>query len=275
MGEFSTIRFVKWAGGKGQLIEQFIPLFPKKINRYIEPFVGGGAVLFYIIQNYHPKEIIISDVNKELITTYNVIKQDVEKLISILREHKKHHSKDYYYKIRAILPSSLSDVDKAARFIYLNKTCFNGLYRVNSKGGFNVPMGQYKNPDIVQENKLREISKLLKNVTIKCESFENVLSYSKKGDFVYFDPPYYPLKNKNSFTTYHHDVFLDNEHKKLAEVFDALSKKGCFVMESNSDTGFVRKLYSKYAIKLVRATRMINCRSEDRGLINEIVIRNY
>jgi len=275
MGEFGAIKFVKWAGGKGQLIDQFIPLFPKKFNRYIEPFVGSGAVLFYILQKYPDKEVIISDVNNELITAYKVVKTDVENLIKKLIIHQNNHHKEYYYKIRAIDPKTLSEVDKAARFIYLNKTCFNGLYRVNSKGGFNVPIGSYKNPDIVSADKLKVLSKLLKKVQVKQESFEKVLDYAKKDDFVYFDPPYYPL-NGNSFTTYHHDQFLDTEHKKLAEVFAKLHKKGCFCMESNSNTEFIKKLYpQKFDIKLVKATRMINCRAEGRGIIHEIVIRNY
>ena len=274
MDEFSTIKFVKWAGGKGQLIDQFIPLFPKKFNRYIEPFVGSGAVLFYILQKYPDVEVIISDVNVELITSYKTVKNDVEKLIKKLKEHQKKHNKEYYYIIRAIDPKTLSDVDNSARFIYLNKTCFNGLYRVNSKGEFNVPIGSYTNPDIVSEDKLRLLSKLLKSVKILNESFEKVLNYAEKGDFVYFDPPYYPL-NGNSFTTYHHDAFLDEAHKKLANVFDKLSKKGCVCMESNSNANFIKKLYTKYKINTVQATRMINCRSEGRGIINEVVIRNY
>jgi DNA adenine methylase len=274
MGDLTIPKFVKWAGGKTQLINQLVPLLPKNFNRYIEPFVGGGALLFYILQKYPDKEVIISDVNKELMITYEVVKNDVEKLIKKLKEHKTEHNKEYYYKSRDVDPNTLNDIEKAARFIYLNRTCFNGLYRVNSKGGFNVPMGKYANPDIVQEDKLRLISKLLQNVTIKCESFEKVLTYAKKGDFVYFDPPYYPLK-VNSFTTYHHEEFLDKEHKQLAEVFKRLDKKGCLVMESNSTADFVRKLYLKYDVKFVNARRVINCRAEGRGIINEIVIRNY
>jgi len=274
MREFESIKFVKWAGGKSQLLSQLIPLFPKKFNRYIEPFVGSGAVLFYILQKYPDKEVIISDVNKDLIKSYKVIKENVEVLIKKLREHQRKHSKEYYYTIRLVDPETLSDVDKAARFIYLNKTCFNGLYRVNAKGKFNVPIGSYKNPDIVQEDRLRAVSKLLRNVKILNESFEGVLKYVKKDDFVYFDPPYYPL-NGNSFTTYHHDNFLDEAHKKLAEVFKELSKRGCYCMESNSDTAFIKKLYFEHSISTVKATRLINCRSEGRGIINEVVILNY
>jgi len=271
-------KFVKWAGGKGQLLEQFKPLFPKKIERYLEPFVGSGAVFFYIIQNYKPKEIIISDINEELINAYKIIKTDVERLIVELKQHKEYHNakgKSYYLAIRATNPKDLPQLEMAARFIYLNKTCFNGLYRVNSKGGFNVPMGSYKNPDIVQEEKLRIVSKLLKNVTIKKMSFEKVLNFAKKGDFIYFDPPYQPLENKKSFTTYTKDAFLEKEQKLLEEVFNKLDKKGCSVMLSNSDTKFIKDLYSEYNINFVQATRMINCNGDKRGKVNEVVVTNY
>lgn len=271
-------KFIKWAGGKGQLLDQFKPLFPKKFNRYLEPFVGSGAVFFYIIQNFKPKEIILSDINEELINTYKIVKTDVEKLIIELKQHKEYHlakGKPYYLTIRATDPKELPDLERAARFIYLNKTCFNGLYRVNLKGQFNVPMGAYKNPDIVQEEKLRLVSKLLKNVKLKVMSFEKVLTLAKKGDFVYFDPPYYPLKNKKSFTTYTKDSFMENEQEKLAEVFIKLNKKGCSVMLSNSDTKFIKDLYNKYNINFVQATRMINCDGKNRGKINEVVVTNY
>ena len=271
-------KFVKWAGGKGQLLKQFKPLFPKKFNRYIEPFVGSGAVFFYIIQNFKSKETIISDINEELINAYQVIKTDVERLIVELKQHKEYHmveGKKYYLTIRATNPNDLPVLEKAARFIYLNKTCFNGLYRVNSKGQFNVPMGSYKNPDIVQEERLRIVSKLLKNVIIKARSFEKVLNFAKKGDFIYLDPPYYPLKNKKSFTTYTKDSFMEKEQELLAEVFNKLNKKGCLVMLSNSDTKFIKDLYKKYNIYFVKATRMINCNGDKRGKINEIVVTNY
>jgi DNA adenine methylase len=271
-------KFVKWAGGKGQLLEQFKPLFPKKFNRYLEPFVGSGAVFFYIIQKFKPKEIIISDINEELINTYEIVKTDVERLIVELKQHKEYHmveGKKYYLTIRATNPNNLPALERAARFIYLNKTCFNGLYRVNSKGKFNVPMGAYKNPDIVQEDKLRLVSELLKNVTIKVMSFEKVLNLAKKGDFIYFDPPYYPLKNKKSFTTYTKDSFMEKEQELLADIFKKLDKKGCSVMLSNSDTKFIKDLYPNYNINLVQATRMINCNGAKRGKINEVVVTNY
>lgn len=271
-------KFVKWAGGKGQLLQQFEPLFPKKFNRYIEPFVGSGAVFFYMIQKFNPSEIIISDINEELINAYEVIRDDVEKLIIELKQHKEDHmieGKDYYLTIRAINPSDLPPLEKAARFIYLNKTCFNGLYRVNLKGGFNVPMGSYKNPDIVQEEKLKVVSNLLKDVTIKIMSFEKVLNFAKSQDFIYFDPPYYPLKNKKSFTAYAKDRFLEKEQELLSEVFKKLDEKGCSVMLSNSDTKFIKNLYPEYTINFVQATRMINCNGAKRGKINEIVVTNY
>lgn len=271
-------KFLKWAGGKGQLLEQFKPLFPKKIERYIEPFLGSGSVFFYIIQEYKPKEIILSDINEELINTYEIIKDDVESLIIELKQHKEYHlaeGKRYYLTIRATDPNKLPKLERAARFIYLNKTCFNGLYRVNSKGQFNVPMGSYKNPDIVNEEKFRLVSQLLKNVTIKVMSFEKVYALAKKEDFIYFDPPYYPLKKGKSFTTYTKDVFLEEEQKKLAEIFKKLDKKGCYVMLSNSDTKFIKDLYLDYNINFVQATRMINCDGSNRGKINEVVVTNY
>lgn len=268
--------FVKWAGGKKQLIEQFKPFFPKEIKRYIEPFVGGGAVLFYVLKTYKPKEVFIFDINEELINTYEVIRDDVENLIKELKKLKQLHSKETYYKIREEDPKLLSKLTSASRFIYLNKTCFNGLYRVNSKGGFNVPIGSYKNPLICPEEDLREISKLLHNVKIINGSFEECLNYTKKGDFVYFDPPYYPLK-KESFTTYTKGNFLQKEQEQLKELFVKLDKKGCQVMLSNSDTKFIKDLYKDYEDKInfVKATRMINCDGRNRGKISEVVITTF
>lgn len=268
------VGFIKWAGGKKQLLEQFKPYFPKKIERYFEVFVGGGAVLFYIIKNHKPKYVFISDINEELINTYQVIKNDVENLIKELKKLKQLHNKENYYKVRAENPKLLSPLTRASRFIYLNKTCFNGLYRVNSKGGFNVPIGSYKNPSIVMESDLREISKLLKDVEIKVMSFEKITELTKKGDFVYFDPPYYPLK-KSSFTTYTKGNFLEKEQEQLKEVFKKLDKQGCKVMLSNSDTDFIKNLYKDYKIDFVKATRMINCDATKRGKINEVVVTNY
>lgn len=268
--------FVKWAGGKKQLIEQFKPFFPKEIKKYHEPFVGGGAIAFYLLKT-HPEieKIYLSDINEELITTYYVIKNHLEELITLLKEYKKKHNKEFYYKIRSQDVKTLTKVQIATRFIYLNKTCFNGLYRVNSKGGFNVPIGSYTNPLICPEEDLREISKLLQKDDTKVRQFYEVLKDAKKGDFIYFDPPYYPINKTSSFTTYTKEQFLDKEQKHLSEVFKELDKRGCKVMLSNNDVPFIRELYKGFHINLVKAKRMINCDATKRGKINELVITNY
>ena len=266
---------VKWAGGKKQLLEQFEKFFPNKIERYFEPFVGGGTVAFFLLKT-HPeiKKIYLSDINEELVLTYNVVKNNIEELIVLLKEYKIKHNKEFYYKIRSEDVKQLNSIQIAARFIYLNRTCFNGLYRVNSKGGFNVPIGSYKNPTICNEEDLREISKLLQKDDIKTNQFDQAVKEARKDDFIYFDPPYYPLK-KESFTTYTMDKFLEKEQEKLAEIFKKLDKKGCKVMLSNSDTEFIKNLYKGYNIHFVKATRMINCDATKRGKINEMVITNY
>jgi DNA adenine methylase len=266
---------IKWAGGKKQLLEQFVKFFPEKIERYFEPFVGGGTVAFFLLQN-HPeiKKIYLSDINEELIITYNAVKNNIDELIKLLKEYKTKHSKEFYYQIRAEDIKKLTKVQIATRFIYLNRTCFNGLYRVNSKGGFNVPIGSYKNPTICNEEDLREISKLLQKDDIIVAQFYEIVKKANKGDFIYFDPPYYPLK-KDSFTTYTKDKFLEKEQEKLKETFVELDKKGCKVMLSNSDTPFIRELYKDYKINTVFATRMINCDGKNRGKINEVVVTNY
>lgn len=267
--------FVKWAGGKKQLLAQFQPIFPKTIERYHEPFVGGGSVAFYISMAHKPKEIFLSDTNEELINCYKIVQNNVTELIQVLKWFKKMHNEEAYYKMRKMNPKTLPKTTRAARFIYLNKTCFNGLYRVNSKGDFNVPMGSYKNPSILDEENLKQISKLLKNSTIQKASFETVQNRAKKGDFIYFDPPYYPLKKGKSFTTYTKDNFLEKEQEKLAKVFANLDKRGCLVMLSNSDTDFIKNLYKDYNIRHVSARRMINCDATKRGAIKEIVVTNY
>jgi DNA adenine methylase len=268
--------FVKWAGGKTQLIEQFKPLFPKQINRYFEPFVGSGAVFFYVKQTYKPKYSLICDTNKELITTYQIIQKDIKDLVEKLKYHEKEYHKnpkDYYYKIRDEEPED--DLEVAARFIFLNRTCWNGLYRVNSKGKFNVPMGDYKQRAIVREDVLKEVSKLLQGTKIECWDFEKVGKVAKKWDFIYFDPPYYPLPGKNSFTTYQKNAFLDDEQERLRDFFEYLTKKGCKCMLSNSDSPFILDLYKDFKIKKVFARRIINCDATKRGAITEVVVRNY
>ncbi len=271
----NNLGFVKWAGGKKQLLSQFKAFFPSRIERYFEPFVGGGAVLFYILLNYNPSYVLISDINEELINCYRVIKANVEDLIKSLKKHRANHNKDYYYKIRIQNPKELSSIERASRLIYLNKTCFNGLYRVNARGQFNVPIGSYANPSIMQKEELLKISQLLKKTEIKHMSFEEITKYADKNDFVYFDPPYYPLNKTSSFTAYTKDNFLENEQRLLANIFKELDRKGCKVMLSNSNTQFIKRLYSGFNLHFVKANRMINCDATKRGRINEIVVTNY
>ena len=267
--------FLKWAGGKSQLIEQYKPFFPKKIERYFEPFLGSGAVFFFIKKTFNPKEVFLSDINEESIITFKVVRDKVEELIRNLKKRKKLHSKEYFYKVRKEKPQELSGVERASRLIYLNKTCYNGLYRVNAKGEFNVPFGEYKNPSIFDEKVLREASKLLKDINIEVAFFERILDKAKRGDFIYFDPPYFPISKTSSFTSYQKDVFLEKEQRKLAEVFKELDKRGCLLMLSNSDHPLIRKLYDGFNIHKIKARRSISCIGTNRRKINELLIINY
>lgn len=269
--------FVKWAGGKTQLLSQFKPIFPRKFKGYIEPFVGSGAVFFFIKKEFNPEKIVLSDTNEELINAYLVVQNNLEELLGLLRVYKENHSKEYYYEVRALDVAKLSPVERAARFLYLNKTCFNGLYRINSKGLFNVPFGKYKNPNIVNEKTLKEANKLLQGVTIKLQSFEKSLYDIDEGDFVYFDPPYYPLSKTANFTSYTKKTFLEEDQRDLALVFEKMNQKGVKVMLSNSDTEFIRRLYTNngFKIQTVKARRVINCNASKRGEINELVVMNY
>jgi DNA adenine methylase len=265
--------FLKWAGGKSQLLEQFKPLFPKEgtYKRYIEPFIGGGAVFFYL----EPEEAIISDLNKDLIEAYKVVKSHTKELIELLKKYEKKHSKNFYLKIREEYNADkLDKISKAAHLIYLNKACFNGLYRVNSKGGFNVPFGQHKKFS-VNEVGILATSKILKKTKIEHTDFTQVLQNAKKGDFVYFDPPYYPLNIGSNFTTYTKENFLEKEQIELKKTFEKLNARGCILMLSNSDTPFIRNLYKKWHITKVSAKRFINCIAEKRGDVFEVVVRNY
>ena len=272
--------FIKWVGGKRGLLDQILPLFPKKFNNYYEPFIGGGAVFFKLFSKgvLKNKKVILSDINEELINTYNIIKNRPFELINKLEEYKEQHSKDFYYKIRELDRKSnynkLSNLEKATRFIYLNKTCFNGLYRVNKKGYFNTPIGSYKNPNIANRDLILSASEALQDVTIKEQSFKEVLQYAKRGDLVYFDPPYYPLNKTSNFTSYNSNYFLEDEHFELFELFDKLSENGVKVIQSNSDTEFIKNLYKNYDIKIVNANRFINSKSNGRGKITEVLIRS-
>ena len=271
--EKETYPIVKWVGGKRQLMFELLKNMPKSYNRYFEPFIGGGALFFEL----QPENAYISDMNEELINLYSVVRDNVYELISDLNKHE--ISKEYFLEIRNLDRTdeykNLSNVQRASRFIYLNRTCFNGLYRVNSQGQFNVPFGNYKNPRIVDENNLLNCSELLKNTEIKCADFSEILTKVKKGDFVYFDPPYVPLNETSSFTSYTKDGFDMDMQFKLREVCDELDSMGVMFMLSNSDTKFVNELYSHHEIKKVFASRAVNANAEGRGKITEVLVRNY
>jgi len=261
---------VKWAGGKNQLIPQFEPLFPKQAYElYIEPFVGGGAVFFHLL----PARAVLIDNNPELINFFRVVKEDLELLIDDLRKHK--NMAEYYYHMRSIDPEDLDTVSRASRFLYLNKTGYNGLWRVNKKGKHNVPFGRYKNPKYADEENLRLVSSALQQSEIVLGDFSLVLEYAEKRAFIYLDPPYHPLSVTANFTSYTSNAFGEEDQRRLAEVFRQLDARGCLVMLSNSDTPFIRKLYEGYDVQVVYARRAINCRTEGRGPITELVIRNY
>jgi DNA adenine methylase len=270
--------FLKWAGGKQQLLTQFENYFPQEFNRYIEPFVGGGAVFFHLANTGKlPDQVYLFDNNKELINTYTVVRDKLDDLIKVLARHKAEHCKEYYYRIRALDRKDvvLSDVEQAARTIYLNKTCYNGLYRVNRKGQFNVPLGSYTNPGIFDESMLKAASRALTKVALETRDFRTVVDFAQAGDFLYFDPPYDPVSKTASFTSYTAGSFRDEDQRNLAEVFSKLSDKGCLCMLSNSDTPFIRDLYREFRIETVYANRAINSDANGRGRIKEVVVLNY
>lgn len=267
--------FLKWAGGKRQLLPQIKPYIPEiGESTYFEPFLGAGAMLFSI----QPQNAIVNDINTELYNVYKVISDEqlFEELIEELRSHK--NESEYFYEVRAWDRmedfQNLSSVKKAARFIFLNKTCYNGLYRVNSKGQFNVPFGKYKNPDIVNRDGLREVHQYLKSnqITFLNGDFKAAVKDAKSGDFVYFDPPYDPVSQTSSFTSYAQEGFGKAEQIELRDVFKELNERGCKVLLSNSDTPFIREVYEGFNIVTVQATRAINSKAEGRGKINEVLV---
>ena len=273
--------FVKWVGGKTGLINSLTPFISIKFNSYFEPFVGGGALFFYLKNHkiLNSKKIYLNDKNAELINTYKQIKINPNELLEELEILKKNHNKEYFYKIRNLDRNSdfnyLSEVFRAARFIYLNKTCFNGLCRYNAKGNFNTPMGSYKNPKIYDKELIFSVHKSLKNVSIANKDFEVVSLKAKKNDFVYFDPPYFPLNKTSSFVNYT-DNFLANEQIRLYELFKMLDFEGVKVLQSNSNTDFIKELYKDFEIIEVDSKRAINCKGDKRGKITELIIKgNY
>lgn len=261
--------FLKWAGGKGQLLEQYGPLFPRRFGRYHEPFVGGGAVFFHL----HPARATLSDDNSDLIDCLTAVRNDLPAVITALGQHR--YEKEYYYAVRAQDPAELPLVERAARMIYLNRTCFNGLYRVNSKGGFNVPFGRYANPTICDAPNLRACARALKRARIERAPFPAVLDRARRGDFVYFDPPYHPLSKTAYFTAYAKGGFREADQRELARVYAELDRRGVLVMLSNSNAPLVRELYKGFRIVQVQATRSINSKGARRGAITELVVLNY
>ncbi len=265
--------FLKWAGGKRQLIPQMEKFISKKFNNYIESFVGGGALFFYLL----PKKALLLDNNFELINCYKVIQNNVYELIESLKRYI--YNKDLYYKIRTLDRNydeynSLSNIEKAARTIFLNKTGYNGLYRVNQKGFFNVPFGRHKNPKICDKKNLIAAHHALKNIEIIHGSFELSIDFAKKGDFVYLDPPYFPLSSTSLFTSYTKYNFGKHAQIQLYETFKSLDQKGCKLLLNNSYSEFILELYKEYTIEIVKAKRAINSKSTKRGEIKEVLIMN-
>ena len=287
--------FVKWAGGKSQLLNEIRLKYPANIEKYCEPFVGGGAVLFDILDKYTPKEVLINDINSELINTYIQIRNNVKELIVILNRYQKKYNgiseelrQEIYTKKRQEFNNLIVECDKneltkkAALFIFLNKTCFNGLYRVNSEGFYNVPKGNYKNPVICDEENLTHISALLKKVEIKCGDFEKCESFIDNNTFVYIDPPYRPLTSLAMFTSYNKEQFGDNEQVRLGQFINRINKTGAKIVLSNSDPknvdandNFFDDLYKDYSIIRINAKRMINSNATKRGNITELLVANY
>lgn len=273
--------FLKWAGGKRQLLPEIRRYLPQKIQgRYYEPFVGAGA-LFFALQ---PEKATINDRNFELINCYEVIRDALEDLLEELTYHQSRYSKDYYYEVRAWdrqkdYHKNRSPIARAGRMIFLNKTCYNGLFRVNSRGEFNVPFGSRKNPNLFDEAVLRSVSQYLQcqgdRIEILNKDFEDALKSAKAGDFVYFDPPYDPVSTTASFTGYDANGFNRDEQRRLKEVVDDLHHRGCLFLLSNAYTDFIEDLYRKYYTFKISATRAINSNTLKRGKVNEILVKNY
>lgn len=285
--------FIKWAGGKRQLLEEIRKKYPDKIERYCEPFVGGGAVLLDVLANFQPKEVLINDINPELINTYIQIRDNAESIIATLSrmqgdfwDMNAEKRKEYFYdqrkRFNELIKQSVSTEEKAALFIFINKTCFNGLYRVNSKGLYNVPMGAYKNPPICDAENIRIISGLLKNVEIQCGDYSECANFIDNNTFVYIDPPYRPLSKTSSFTSYAKTEFGDEQQIQLGHFIEKISEKGAKIVASNSDPhntdacdNFFDDIYKMFFVNRVTATRTINSESNGRGTVSELLIWNY
>ena len=269
--------FLKWAGGKTQLLGQLDRFFPGQFKTYYEPFVGSAAAFFHLRRTRTWFPAWLADSNAELVNCYQVVRDKVQTLIPLLKNHQREHGKHYYYNIRGQNPEALTKVQRAARLIYLNKTCYNGLHRVNAKGEFNVPMGSYSNPRIVDEETLKAASKALRDTAFYVGDFSAVLDTAVPNDLIYFDPPYYT--EGNGFTGYSvsasgKNVFRAEEHRRLLEVAKDLSARDCHVVISNSDMEYIRRLYKGFNIHVVHARRAINSNGNGRGAVTELIITN-
>ncbi|MEJ8768229.1 DNA adenine methylase [Prevotella sp. HCN-7019] len=272
-----VVPFLKWVGGKRQLIPEIKKFLPKGISNctYYEPFIGGGALFFEL----QPKCAIINDYNEELINVYKVIRDHPNELIEDLKKHK--NTAEYFYEIRALdrqpLFNNLTNIERASRIIYLNKTCYNGLYRVNNAGEFNSPFGKYKNPNIINEPVIRAVSKYLNsaNIQIFNKDYQEILKEIPANSFVYLDPPYHPISESSNFTGYIQGGWNENDQIRLRDVCDDLTKRGIRFLLSNSASDFIREIYSEYNINIVKANRAVNSDASKRGQINEFLINNY
>ncbi len=260
---------VKWAGGKTRLLKHLLPMMPASYGRYFEPFLGGAAMFMRL----QPAGAVLTDVNEELINAYRVVRDDVEALIEDLGRHR--YDKGYYYNVRAVDPSTLRPVQRASRMLFLNRTCFNGLYRVNRRGQFNVPFGRYSNPRLVHAERLRAVSEALEGCTVALADYAEATAGAVEGDFVYFDPPYFPLTRTSSFTSYTKLAFGPDDQRRLAGVFDDLTARGVRCMLSNSDTPFIKALYAHHKVRIIEAPRAISRDPSGRRKVTEVVVTNY
>jgi len=265
-----AVPFVKWAGGKRKLVDHVISAAPVSFDRYLEPFLGGGAVALAL--GHH--KMLLNDANTELINAYHVIRDNLDALLPLLDEHQRKHSKEYFYNVRAQEPSNLNSVEQAARFIYLNKTCFNGLYRVNKHGQFNVPFGRYKNPILYNLEDMRKVSVVLQRVELFAEDYHIFLKqHARPGDFIYLDPPYMPISQYSDFKRYTKKQFRENDQHILAQIYNELVKLGAYPVLSNSYSELTLDLYAKHHIQIVYASRNINHEGTGRDPIPEILVK--
>lgn len=259
--------FLKWAGGKGQIVEQITRYAPTRFARYIEPFLGGGALFFYI----GSPGSLLNDLNDELINTYRVVQNNVEQLIEALQGLP--YAEDFYYEMRNRRPAQMTDLERATRFIYLNRTCFNGLYRVNKRNEFNVPFGRYTNPVICDPERLRAASAALREARLFSEDYETfLLREAQPNDFIYIDPPYHPVSEYSDFKRYTSAQFYEDDQRKLASLTRQLVERGCYVLASNSDTPLTRELYEGFELVKIKARRNINKSADKRGAVKELLI---